>query len=132
MDSVNDRLAKWNKAFVAVTALYWLTLFVATHLPIKRLALSATGTGHRVRYDKLAHLLAFGLLAWLLCRAASAWKPCRHRLVVYVFVVIGLYGIVDELTQAFVRCRSTDLYDWLADMAGAAAGIGTFRLGRSF
>jgi VanZ family protein len=55
----------------------------------------------------------------------SAWP-----LIIGVLTLIALYGAFDELTQAFVRNREPDLYDWLADLAGALLGIAAYSVAR--
>jgi VanZ family protein len=72
--------------------------------------------------DKLDHAVAFGLLAslamvafrkghrWALPR--SAWGGV---------LAIALYGLIDEVHQAFTPGRIADPLDWLADVAGALA-----------
>lgn len=126
MDSACPPRSNLSGPLVAVAGLYWVALFVATHLPIRALG----SHGQPNPFDKLQHLSAFALLALLLCSVASAWKSCPRRLSIYVFLLIGLYGIVDEITQAFVRYRSPDVFDWLADLTGAALGISLFWLAR--
>lgn len=64
--------------------------------------------------DKLAHLAAYAVLGLLLARAARVpWA-----------VTLGwLYGASDEVHQSFVRGRTADPVDWLADAVGVAAGV---------
>ena len=101
--------------FVAV--LYWCGLFVATHAPID-IPLSAG------RLDKLQHTAAFlGLGALLYAVAANYWRP-GWVTGVGMFLVAGAYGAFDEWTQQFVPGRTADAMDWVADMIGAAIGIG--------
>lgn len=67
--------------------------------------------------DKVAHLVAYALLGWLLVRAAD-----RSHLPLAVGAVLGvLYGATDEIHQMYVPGRSPDVMDWFADAAGVAA-----------
>lgn len=43
-------------------------------------------------------------------------------------LLASLYGVSDEVHQAFVPGRSADLLDWLADTAGAAVAVSLVRL----
>ena len=104
----------------AATGLYWLAMFVGTHLPIRTTPL------HGPPSDKLQHLAAFAGLAFLLCGLGTLTSISRWRRYVGVAIVIAVYGMVDELSQSLVRERTPDVFDWLADVAGAAVGIVVF------
>ena len=71
---------------------------------------------------------AFAGLAVLLAAVGQAAGFGSWRLYLGVAVVLALYGLFDEATQALVRRREPDLYDWLADMTGALVGIVAFAL----
>lgn len=75
--------------------------------------------------DKAAHLLAFGTLA-----AAADWAWTRtgrglptHRRHLLLFLLIGLFGSLDELHQSFIPGRCASLGDAAADALGAAVGL---------
>lgn len=44
-----------------------------------------------------------------------------------VFIIVSLYGLSDEIHQAFVPNRSCDALDLMADMAGALTAIIAYR-----
>ena len=70
-------------------------------------------------FDKAAHFCAYALGGFLLARAAAA-----TGLAPAWAVALGwLYGISDEVHQAFVPGRSVELADWVADALGVAAGL---------
>lgn len=71
--------------------------------------------------DKLAHCLAYGVLAAATLFALDEqWKVRRSGLVViFTMVFCLLYGIADEFHQSFVPGRTPSLVDILADCAGA-------------
>lgn len=70
--------------------------------------------------DKLAHLLEYALLGWLLIRAFKYSAKFSLVNAVSAAVIISLlYGLSDELHQAFVPLRQCDFYDFLADALGA-------------
>ena len=72
--------------------------------------------------DKVFHAGAYGVLGILVWVALGV---SYRRAAVLALVVSSLYGASDELHQYFVPGRSCDVFDWMADTAGAAAGIAT-------
>ena len=66
-------------------------------------------------WDKSNHLLAFGVMTWLGCKAF----PQRG-----VQLLLGLlaYGVVIEILQSYTPNRSGELLDLLADCFGIALG----------
>jgi VanZ family protein len=85
-------------------------------------------------FDKLQHLLAYAALAG----AAGLWVPPekwrRHRLVMMglVAAAASVYGITDEVHQYFVPGRDCNIWDWIADAAGAVTGAGAAALAGRF
>ncbi|MCR5605442.1 MAG: VanZ family protein [Treponema sp.] len=75
--------------------------------------------------DKLVHFICFGGLAF--CFAfwfcIKNWKKHIKRNSVICIALTSLYGIIDEIHQSFTPGRSCSVFDWLADTAGATAGI---------
>ena len=98
-------------------ACYWLTLFVFTHLPIKRPELQGGKT------DKVAHVAAFAVLGALL---AITWQTSAGRLtarhLVWAWIALILYAGFEEITQPIVG-RYCSIWDWSADAVGAALGL---------
>jgi VanZ family protein len=76
-------------------------------------------------WDKCAHFIAFGAGAVnlaLALRWSRSWTWKKIALV--TFAAIAFYGAFDEIHQLFTPHRSgADLFDWIADSLGAAAGI---------
>ena len=70
--------------------------------------------------DKLAHGLEYGILAvlnlWALRRSRSQGAL---RSVAIAVALTSAWGYLDELHQAFVPGRFSDVYDWVADTCGA-------------
>jgi VanZ family protein len=114
---LRSRLTTLSKlAFV----LFWLALFIATHVPTSPDLLPPDGG------DKLAHFGAYLVLAMLL---ATAWELAggvlmRRHLIFAWFAVLG-YAAFDEVTQTLVG-RDCEFWDWLADASGAAIGLFLF------
>jgi VanZ family protein len=74
--------------------------------------------------DKLAHAAIYALLAFLAARA-FATLPLQvraHGLAWAAVLFAALYGLSDEVHQAFVPGRTADIWDLAADLAGALAG----------
>jgi VanZ family protein len=72
--------------------------------------------------DKVAHMVLYaGLAATVYSGLRRSNRAIDARWLLYVpIVVVALYGIVDELHQAFVPRRSCSFDDWIADLTGAA------------
>ncbi len=70
---------------------------------------------------KAAHVLVFGVLAYLAATVAKAFGAPSP--VVIGFVVSVVYGTVDELHQSFVVGRSAQATDVLVDATGALLGV---------
>lgn len=75
--------------------------------------------------DKAAHLLAYGALA-----AAVDWAWTRtvrgipaHRRHLLLFLLVGLFGGLDEFHQSFIPGRHASFGDAAADALGAALGL---------
>jgi VanZ family protein len=78
--------------------------------------------------DKGVHFVEYGALAMLLAHAAGGtW---RHMRLVGLFAlaaaVTTLWGIIDEIHQAFVPGRVSDVHDVMADALGALVGAGVY------
>mgnify|MGYP001168751952 CR=1 FL=1 len=78
---------------------------------------------HIPKGDKVGHLGLIGTLS-LLCNLAfhprqPGWLPRWITPITLILLVI-LSG--EEIAQAFIPTRTCDLFDWLADLAGLAAG----------
>jgi hypothetical protein len=65
--------------------------------------------------DKIVHAGVFGVFAALLYGATG--RPALS------VVLTSLYGISDELHQAFVPGRHANPWDWVADTLGAVVAV---------
>jgi VanZ family protein len=73
--------------------------------------------------DKLFHMIAFGVLGFLLMGGMKTTSNgYRTGQVWFVVVLVVLYGLLDEFHQYFVPGRNADIFDVLADAAGALLG----------
>jgi VanZ family protein len=80
--------------------------------------------------DKGVHFVEYGTLAVLLAHAIrGTWRSWRV-LSVFAVSVLGttLWGLIDEIHQAFVPGRVADARDLLADGLGAVLGAFVYAL----
>jgi VanZ family protein len=89
-------------------------------------SLSSVPTPHVAGFDKVEHFTAYGVLALLACRACAATGLDPR----WGLVIASFYGVTDEVHQAFVPGRSSDVFDWAADTLGAAATLFLFSMRR--
>jgi VanZ family protein len=120
-------MSRWLRVWGPAVALM-LGIFLASSVP--NLDTVATGVS-----DKSLHFVAYGALGVLLLRALAGarWAGVTPAAAAGAWVLAVLWGVTDELHQAFVPGRTAALDDWLADAGGAIAGVGVvvaFALGR--
>ncbi len=119
-DSILTRLLRLVRRFlVAGLVLYWVSLFILTHVPMPK------SGGHF--NDKVLHLGAYGMLAFMM---TWVWSPRHKKLIAWLSVVAicSVYGMTDELLQAPIPSRTADFWDWVADVVGAGCGSAAFLL----
>ncbi len=109
-------LAAWSPAAVYMAAIWALSSFTLAGLPIERFPLG----------DKGVHFVEYGVLGLLLAHACFRTWPRHHvlRTASLAVLVTLLWGFVDEIHQAFVPGRSSDVLDLVADGLGAMVGAG--------
>jgi VanZ family protein len=108
LDGTNPR--KWPQILLAG---YWLSLLTATHWP-KLPGIDVPGK------DKTLHVVAFAILTGLLLNVLARRAAATRGMVTVLAAVaiVAFYGMLDEWTQPYTG-RTCDIFDWLADMAGA-------------
>ena len=74
-------------------------------------------------WDKLLHLIEYGILAVLFYRAFTGEGINWLAAALLALLATSLYGASDEWHQGFVPLRTADLSDWIADTTGAALAI---------
>lgn len=103
---------------------YWVFLACATHFPKARIDLGVQQS------DKLAHIVGYGLLAFLFWRFGEALgRPLSGRFVWLAAGILVAYAALDELTQPFFN-RGADLIDWLCDASAAIAVLAILEVQR--
>ena len=80
--------------------------------------------------DKVAHFVEYATFAFLLQRSARRWPTAEGRgrwgIVIPPFLIIALFGILDELWQGHVPGRQTDPWDYLVDILSASLILWVF------
>ena len=114
-------LSRRQKVIIILLVFYWPTLFILAHIPVPQLVRRADVS------DKSLHFLAYLVLVFLLWFAMSSGKKViwRKAAVWWVFFVLTVYGIVDELLQGFVG-RNCDVMDVIANLTGTLTGLLAF------
>ena len=85
--------------------------------------------------DKFLHILEYGILGFLLSRSLvmSEVRFSNRLLIILVATLATLYGISDEIHQAFVLGRNASVWDVVADGLGGLLGAYcyVYSIGRS-
>ncbi len=74
--------------------------------------------------DKVFHCLMYALLAFLTARTLVADNPDTSLFKIRIIAIIfaSLYGLSDEIHQAFVPSRQASVGDFFADSLGSLIG----------
>ena len=70
--------------------------------------------------DKVVHFGMYGGFAYLLLRA-SRYRASWGRVTI-VLACVAVFGLIDEVHQAYIPGRSASIADWFADILGGATG----------
>jgi len=75
--------------------------------------------------DKVAHFVEYAILGGLYAHAVlRTWPQLSPlRALAIAAVLTSAWGYIDEIHQAFVPGRNSDVRDWVADTLGAIAGV---------
>ena len=86
--------------------------------------------GKYISWDKLAHLVEFGILSYLAARALrfSGIRGLASRYLWITSIFGLLYAITDEVHQLYVKGRYASVYDVMADFVGVLLGALLFAL----
>jgi VanZ family protein len=120
-------MPKFGPLWILLTVLYcsgifYLSSFPDSDLPSPSL-LDWPGS------DKAAHATLYGGLAGLIAMGlhrSNRGRISLRALFLAPVALATLYGVSDELHQAFVPTRSPDMLDLLADAAGATIFTGAY------
>jgi VanZ family protein len=111
-------LLRRHKYILLSLGLYWPVLFIATHIRLPNLT-ETTGMS-----DKTMHVLAYGILVFLLFLSISPYRRVNWKKVLPWLLVAAVagYGAMDEWLQGKVG-RTPDLGDLLADIGGILGAL---------
>jgi hypothetical protein len=114
----------WLRGLVAwAPALFWAALiYRLSAIPGDALPRLPLGWWNA---DKFVHAVVYGVLGalcWRGARGTFARDRPRRQQVLAAVVLTTLFGISDELHQAFTPFRSPDAFDVIADAIGGLAG----------
>ena len=99
--------------------IYWLLLILATSLPAADLPNIGTidKVNHFVAYFGLTVLLSLSFLFQI------KYEILYKKAFKIAFIIVILYGAIDEIHQLFIPGRMADIFDWLSDTGGALIGV---------
>jgi len=111
-----SRLTPWAPAVLWAAAIFFFS--GQSHPP------QPPGAGEIPFIDKLEHLAAYGVLGALVFLALRRAAPeararPRERDAALAVVIAAVYGVSDEVHQAFVPFRQADAADLAVDALGA-------------
>lgn len=105
-----------RKWFIAALGILFL-IIVLTHIPQSKI----TQRINTAYLDKVLHIVAYGILGYMLLRAIRLRSKFISLLI--VLGLITVIGAIDESTQPLVQ-RTASVADWFADCGGVCiAGI---------
>lgn len=105
-------------------------LYMALIFVISSFEVEVPGVQHLPLRDKGIHFVEYAILGWL-CSAASArtWPSASAwRTAAFAVFVSVLWGLSDEIHQALVPGRSSELGDVIADLCGSIVGAAASHL----
>jgi VanZ family protein len=115
--STRRMLVAWIPAILYMALIWAVSSMSAPEFPVRAFPFRDKGV-HAVLYAGLALLVAHACLRSFEGRA-------RIRIALVACFVTIMWGFLDEVHQAFVPGRSSDVLDLLADGLGAVVGAGT-------
>ncbi len=77
-------------------------------------------------FDKVAHFIEYAILGLLVSRALGGYGVQPRKAVLITIGMCLLYGVSDEVHQAFTPRREPSLLDLVADVLGGSAGALTW------
>ena len=91
---------------------------------ISSFELRLPGVEHIPLRDKGIHFVEYGVLAWLCAASASRTWPSAPawRIVGFAIFISVLWGVSDEIHQAMVPGRTSEIADVIADLFGSIVG----------
>ncbi|GJL64738.1 MAG: hypothetical protein NPIRA04_33920 [Nitrospirales bacterium] len=112
---------------------YWLPVILYASLIVFLSSLSSPGVNFITIFpgfdDKIIHAIEYAILAILCYRALLHTTTTEWRFYAPFLAIMSsvMFGITDEIHQAFVPLRQADAWDVLADGIGASIGVGMWK-----
>jgi len=105
---------------------YWLPViaYAALILIISSIPIRIRRVPFR-NYDKVFHFFEYGVYVWLLFRAFKGTTSLSSggRIAIATVLICMVFGMVDELYQAHIPYRTSDIYDLAADVSGSFTAV---------
>lgn len=105
-----------SKPWLVVALLWTLTVLTINSLSVNDPSWRPPFAGA----DKVTHAAMYGAAAYAWCRAI---RSRGNQITLLIALAVAALGAVDEWHQRWVPGRSAEIFDWLADAVGAAAGV---------
>lgn len=95
---------------------------------------STEGADPFPHFDKVAHMIVYGVLALLIFRSLTlTLRNKNFMLVALLTIIVAIaYGLSDEFHQSFVPTRNPDIKDIAADGIGALLAMTAIYIRRRF
>lgn len=77
-------------------------------------------------FDKIVHIIVFFIFGILIYRSLQFSRGNVYpfkKIVFYTLTIAALYGTLSEVYQGFIPGRSTDIFDFLADLIGVIIAL---------
>ena len=115
-----EYLEKHKKKLVYIPLIiYWIILLIATSLPGKDMPDLPVS-------DKIEHFSAYCILTIFLTFTVllqNKYNILKKHAFIFTWVLVAIYGALDELHQLFIPGRDCDILDWTADASAALFGV---------
>jgi VanZ family protein len=112
--TLRDLVLAWLPAAAYMAIIWTVSSFETPSFPVSLFPMR----------DKGVHVVEYGVLGFLFAHACLRTFPRHPRVRVALFSMLAglLWGVLDEIHQAFVPDRTADLLDIVADSIGVTLG----------
>lgn len=110
-----------RRILLVFALLIMATMGYLMHVPIRAPVQSIANLGIP-HIDKIVHFSLYFLLSLALCGWLWVGRVPVVKQVLLVLVLLMGYSALEEWTQQFSPGRTSDIYDWLADVSGFTFG----------
>lgn len=110
--------------FLSINLFYRLPVLALCSIIFWLSSMPVSGTQLFSNADKVLHFAIYGMLAILVSRAIRKEKPLFSdtNIKIASILLVSLYGLSDEIHQAFVPDRTPSIFDLMADCLGSITG----------